>query len=243
MLRSECLHLRPAILLIVAALSWPGLGWAQTAAEADWLGQAQGVAQAAAERAAQSSGEGVRVTVELGRLDPRLRLAPCQQIEPFLLPGQKLWGRSRIGLRCLKGTTLWRVSLPVTVHVFAKALVASVPLDAGTQLEANQLRLAEMDIAAESGAVFTEMASVQGRSLARPVQAGELLRSGSLKPRQWFLAGAMVKVTLAGDGFAVSSEGQALSQGLDGQDVRVRLESGRTVIGRPVGERLVEVLL
>ena len=34
----------------------------------------------------------------MGSLDPRLKLAPCNQVEPHLPAGTRLWGRSRIGL-------------------------------------------------------------------------------------------------------------------------------------------------
>ncbi|NZD58911.1 hypothetical protein HZU83_19715 [Sphaerotilus montanus] len=40
-----------------------------------------------------------------GQLDPRLRLAPCQQIDAYLPPGSTPWGRTRVGLRCPSG---WR---------------------------------------------------------------------------------------------------------------------------------------
>ena len=46
----------------------------------------------------------MRVEIEPGRLDPRLRLAPCEHIEPYLPPGARAWGRSRIGLRCVQGS-------------------------------------------------------------------------------------------------------------------------------------------
>ena len=41
--------------------------------------------------------------------------------------------------------------------------------------------------------------------------------------------------------YPASTEAQALSNGLDGQAVRVRTPSGKIVTGRPVGERRVEV--
>ena len=46
-----------------------------------------------------------------------------------------------------------------------------------------------------------------------------------------------------GQGFAVSSEAQALTPGLEGQPVRVRTEAGRVLVGRAVGEHRVEVSL
>jgi len=229
------------LLLGLCWMSWAPRAQAQGLEP--WRQTLQQTALSAVGQLNRELGASARVMVELGQADPRLRLAPCQRAEPYLLPGLKLWGRSRIGLRCVEGSSRWNVSLPLTVHVFAPALVAVGPLDAGTTLSAEHLRLAEVDIAADPGAVFTELAPLLGRSLGRPVQAGEALRSGSLKQRQWFAAGAQVKVTARGAGFAIAGEGQALGQGLDGQEVRVRFENGRTVTGRAIAEREVEVLL
>ena len=228
---------------LLLALCWAPWVQAQGPGLEPWRQALQQTAMSAAGQLNKEFGSAARVMVELGQADPRLRLAPCQRAEPYLLPGMKLWGRSRIGLRCVEGASRWNVSLPLTVHVFAPAVVAVGPLDAGTTLSAAHLRLAEVDLAAEQGAAFTDIAAVLGRSLARPVQAGEALRAGSLKQRQWFAAGTQVKVTARGPGFAIAGEGQALGQGLEGQDVRVRFENGRTVTGRAVGEREVEVLL
>ncbi len=208
-----------------------------------WRQMLQQTATSAVTQLNQGLGSSARVMVELGQADPRLRLAPCQRAEPYLLPGLRLWGRSRIGLRCVEGPTRWNVTLPLTVHVIAPALVATGPLDAGTALQADHLRLADVDLAAEPGAVYTDAAALVGRTLARPLQAGEALRADRLKQRQWFAAGAQVKVVARGDGFAIAGEGQALGQGIEGQDVRVRFENGRTVTGRAIGEREVEVLL
>jgi len=184
-----------------------------------------------------------RVEVSVGELNPRLRLAPCNQIQPYLLPGLPVWGRTRVGLRCIDGATRWNVSLPLTVKVFTKVLVARGVLPAGTVLEAGQFDLAEADIAAESGHVFTDAQDVVGRRLDRPLEAGETLRSTDMEKRRWFAAGDRVKVRAMGSGFAIDGEGQALSIGLDKEDARIRLDNGRTVMGRAVGEHLVEVWL
>jgi len=188
-----------------------------------------------------------RVDVQLGQLDPRLKLAACRQVQPYLPIGLQMWGRTRIGLRCLDGQSgglaRWNVSLPVTVKVYARALVAATPLPAGAVLTQDQLAAAEIDIAAEAGAVFTDAAQLLGRTLSRPVGLGEALRSGSLKQRQWFAAGDTVLVRASGPGYAVAGEGRAVTAGLEGQDVKIRFENGRTVTGRAVGDRRVEVLL
>ena len=52
-----------------------------------------------------------------------------------------------------------------------------------------------------------------------------------------------MQVRVAGEGFAIASEAQAMSAGIEGQEVRVRFESGRVASGRAVGERRVDLLL
>lgn len=200
--------------------------------------------RALAEQAARAAAPpGTRVAVEIGSLDPRLRLAPCQQVQPYLPPGTAAWGRSRIGLRCTAGMARWNVTLPVRVAVFGRAVVAAGPLPAGVTLTQEMLALADIDIAAEPGAVYTDPAALIGRSLARPLGAAEAVRAPVLKSRQWFAAGERVQVLAVGPGFSVASEAQALTAGVEGQEVRVRFENGRVASGRAVAERRVELLL
>jgi flagella basal body P-ring formation protein FlgA len=182
-----------------------------------------------------------RVELEVGELDPRLKLAPCDRIEPFVPNGTRLWGRSRIGLRCMAGPVAWKVYLPVTVKVFGQALVAAGPLPAGSELTVLDMRDAEVDLTTSPAATYTDADKLAGRLLVRALAPGEPVRSDALRARQWFGAGDMVTLTAAGRGFAVSGEGQALNAGLEGQPVRVRTESGRVVTGLPVGVRRVEV--
>jgi len=184
-----------------------------------------------------------KVEVEIGKLDSRLRLAPCLQVQPYLPAGLPMWGQTRIGLRCVDGRARWNVSLPVKIKVFAPAVVALDPLPAGAQLAQAQLAVAEIDIAAESGAVFTDAAALSGRILTRPLAAGEAVRASALKLRQVFAAGDTVTVMVTGPGYSVAGEGQAMAMGLEGQIVKVRFENGRIITGRAVGERRVEVLL
>jgi flagella basal body P-ring formation protein FlgA len=231
--------LRRIAFLLCLALAGVGAR-AQTVLEPALLERVRLLAETAARATAPA---GTRVAVEIGQLDPRLRLAPCLQVQPYLPPGMAAWGRSRIGLRCTEGVSRWNVTLPVRISVFGRVVVAGAALPAGVNLSQEQLAMADIDIAAEPGAVFTDPAQLVGRTLARPVGAAEAVRAPALKSRQWFAAGETVQVLAVGPGFSVASEAQALSAGIEGQDVRVRFESGRIASGRAVGERRVELLL
>jgi flagella basal body P-ring formation protein FlgA len=194
-------------------------------------------------RETKSSPAGTRVEFTLGQLDARLKLAPCQKIQPYLPPGTRLWGKSRVGLRCMQGPVAWNVYLPVTVKVFGRAVVAATSLGQGQELAAGDLREAEVDLAEEASPALLDPADAVGRPLARALAPGQTLRQTHLKARQWFAAGETVKLVAQGAGFSVASVGQALTPGIEGQAARVRTDNGRIVTGTPVGERQVEIRL
>ena len=184
-----------------------------------------------------------RLEVILGRLDPRLKLAPCEKVRAFLPEGTRLWGRSRVGLRCEQGPVRWNVYWPVTIKVWAPALVATSPLRAGATVTEADFRIAEVDLAETVSPAVVDVAEVAGRTLIRNVEPGESLRQDDIKLRRWFAAGEPVKVTVKGNGFAVGAEGTALSHGDEGRCARIRIDSGRVLCGLPVGERRAEVTL
>jgi len=192
---------------------------------------------------AAESGPTPRVEVVVGQLDPRLRLAPCQRIEPYLPPNVRLWGRSRVGLRCTQGPTAWNVYLPVTVKVWARALVVPAGATAGSVLADADLEEADVDLAAEHTATVLDRKLLVGRTLAQSLKPGQAVRQGHIKLRQWFAAGDTVRLVVAGSGFALEAEGQALTHGMEGHPARVKTEGGRIVTGQPVGERRLEIQL
>lgn len=236
--------------VLALALALPGLAAAQAAQAQgpDNVLPASAVAQALAllgEAARALAPAGARVVALPGQPDPRLKLAPCAQVEAFLVPGAPAWGRTRVGLRCQKSdaaaaTARWSITLPATVQVWAQAAVSPTALPVGATLQAEGLTLAEVDWAATPQAPFAHPSQLAGRVTARNVPAGQALRAADLQARQWFAPGDTVRVIAGGPGFSISTEGQALNAGVEGQRVRVRVGENRSVDGRVLGPRMVE---
>lgn len=231
------LFLRTACVLALAALT-PAVAPGQPATAQDWEAQIRQLAT----QAGAGMPAGTRVEVDVGSIDPRLQLAPCARITPYLPAGTRLWGRAQVGLRCVDGAR-WNVYLPVTVKVYAKGWTLNQSLALGTVLTVEHLRLDEIDLAAGSSPVIEQPQAAIGRPLARALKAGHALREADLKPRQWFAAGDTVRIVSVGSGFSISAEGQALGPGVDGQNTKVRTEGGRVVTGRAVATRQIEVRL
>jgi flagella basal body P-ring formation protein FlgA len=228
--------------LLVCGLFAAGLpANAEEAAPALATGLVDQVRLLALDKAA--SAEAARVEVVVGQLDPRLHLAPCDRIEPYLPANVRLWGKSRIGLRCKVGRVAWNVYLPIVVKVWGRALVVPAGAAAGSILADSDLDEAEVDLAEEFTPAFFDRKLVVGRTLAQALRPGQAVRQAHIKSRQWFAAGETVKLVAVGEGFALESVGQALTNGIEGQPARVRTENGRVVTGVPAGERRMELTL
>ncbi len=173
----------------------------------------------------------LRMEVSVGALDERLRLAPCTRVEPYLPTGARLWGRTRLGLRCQEGAVRWNVFLPVTVKAYGPAWVLTGDVTMGTVLSAADATEAEVDWAAENTSILAEPSLWVGLVASRHLKAGQALRQSMLRAPQIFQAGALVRVVAQGQGYAVSAAGQAMSAGAAGQTVRIRMDNGKIVSG------------
>lgn len=187
------------------------------------------------------NGADLRVEVKVGQLNPRLRLAPCERIEPFLPAGTRLWGRSFIGIRCVAGAS-WSTMLPVEVSVYGPALVARLPMRAGAMPDRENFRIEQVDWTASTHLPVSDPTLLQGRALGRALAAGQVLHAGDLRVPQTFAAGDPVRVRMIGNGFSISTSGFALAAGGEGQSLRIRTETGKMLVGI-VRDRTVEIRL
>lgn len=182
-----------------------------------------------------------RVEVSVGQLDPRLQLAPCEQVQPYLPPGSRAMGSMRVGLRCVEGPRRWNVYLPVTVKLIGISQVAAMALPAGTVLQPAHLQPGEVDLAARNEPAIDQPERAIGRSLVRGLAAGQALYRGDLRAQQWFRSGDIVRVVAAGDGWQISTEARAMDAGIEGRQVRARTEAGQIITGLATGERMMEI--
>lgn len=185
----------------------------------------------------------LRPEIEVGSLDNRLQLAPCVRVEPFLPQGTRLWGRSRIGLRCVEGPRPWSVFLPITVKVWGPAWVLTRSVAPGEVLKAGDATLGEVDWADNPAPVVANEHGWMGATAARGMPAGQALRQNTLRPVRVFNAGTEVKVVVNQTRFNLTATGRALSHGFLGQPVRVKLESGKVISGRVKHDSTVAVVM
>ncbi len=227
---------RPALFLLLFMLCTPSAraqshvsvesiqNWAQRQAMAQWADL-----------------KPLRIEVQVGALDTRLTQAPCAQpiYEVVQGMGMRLWGRSAVVVRC--PATAWSMRAPMTVRIWGHALVAARTLTALTALGIDDVQTAEVELSREAQGVLTDWGQLAGRVSTRTLSAGQPIPLAALRAPQVMGQGDPVKVVGQGQGFAIATEATALSAALDGQNVRVRTESGRILTGTARSGRVVEV--
>ena len=180
-----------------------------------------------------------RVTVKVDNIDRRLTRPACRNLEAFLPPGSRLFGNGMVGIRC-PGRKGWTLFIPVHIKVTVEMLVANRPLSPGQILADGDFSRQEGELT-QNGVVI-DPAEAVGKVLKYAVGAGQVLRQDMLRPPYMVKQGQVVHLQIDGGGFSVSSEGQALNNASEGQDVRVKTDSGKVVSGKAMADGMVKVL-
>lgn len=185
-----------------------------------------------------------RYEVEINRLDPRLRLAPCDR--PFTTklesPAQPV-GRTTVRVSC-EGSSPWSVFVPAQVHLFREVIVARRPLARESILAQADVTLAERDVSLLTQGYLTALDQVLGNKLTRSVLPDQVLPPTYVSPAEVIRKGDQVVISAKNSTVNVRMPGEALSDGALGSQIRVKNQrSGRTVKARVVGPGQVEVAM
>ncbi|APX74109.1 flagellar basal body P-ring biosynthesis protein FlgA [Achromobacter insolitus] len=174
---------------------------------------------------------------------PRVEhLAPCDAMSPFMPSGMKLRSRMTVGVRC-NAPKPWTTYVQATVSVPGYYYVATRMIAAGQALTPDDLTPRDGDLVALPPGAVTDPQMVVGMTAAHRINAGQPVRGSSLRNAQSVVRGANVRINARGNGFVVSSEGQALENAAPGATVQVRTAGGQVVSGVVRNASLVEIQL
>lgn len=170
------------------------------------------------------------------------RLAPCDAMSPFMPSGMKLRSRMTVGVRC-NAPKPWTTYVQATVSVPGYYYVASRMISAGQALTPDDLSPRDGDLVSLPPGAITDPQTVVGMTAAYRINAGQPVRGSSLRNAQSVVRGSNVRINARGNGFVVSSEGQAMDNGAPGAIVQVRTANGQVVSGVVRNAGLVEIQL
>ncbi|WP_299261743.1 flagellar basal body P-ring formation chaperone FlgA [uncultured Kushneria sp.] len=187
----------------------------------------------------QTAGENGDITIEITP-SPAAAMA-CQAPSAFL-PGRggKVSGRTSVGVRCPGNAPETRY-FQAYVHINGQYPVVNRNIMPGDVIEESDLDWQEGDLTRLSSRLITDASQLVGQVSQRRIAAGQPLQTGMVKAPVLIQRGAEVALLVRGNGFMISSSGQALNDAGLGESVRVRMPSGSVINGEASREGVVEV--
>ncbi len=208
------------------------------------IGSTQGFLEFKVEDYLQTSGIEARYEIEVARIDPRLRLVQCDKglTQALESPAQPV-GRVTVRVRC-DGSSPWTVFVPATVKLFRQVVVTTLPLKRDHVIDAADISVVERDVGPLKQGYLTDPQQVIGLKLKRATVNDQVLAPVFLEQAEAIRKGDQVVIRARTSAVNVVMPGEALSDGVPGQQIRVRnLRSQRIVKARVVEPGTVEVSL
>ncbi|MDR2877128.1 MAG: flagellar basal body P-ring formation protein FlgA [Chromatiales bacterium] len=211
---------------LITLLLWPWLALADFEPHQRILDTAQRFLQ---KQAQTSPG---KAEIRLGTIDQRLRLARCDgALEAWMPPNSRLTGNTSVGVRCT-GTQPWKLFVPAHITRTERVLVSHGYLPRGTVLTREHLTLAEREVGNSTQGYMKDYDQAIGQVLRQALQDGLLLTPNMLQRPKLIQRGEEVFILSHGGAFEVRMKGSALSDGAEGERIRVKnLNSSRIVEG------------
>ncbi len=234
------------LMCVVPALC--GLGYSLAAAATllpeELIGAAEGFLEFSIEDYLQRSEIQARYEIEINRLDPRLRLPRCDRDLDIVLesPAQPI-GRVTLRVRC-EGSSPWSVFVPGQVRLYREVVVLSRPLKRDSILSAADLSLLEREVGLLGQGYLTDVEQARGRKLTRSLNADQVVSSTHLQLAEAVRKGDQVVISARSGNIQVRMPGEALSNGVLGEQIQVRNQGSQRVIkARITGPGQVEVAM
>jgi flagella basal body P-ring formation protein FlgA len=208
------------------------------------IGAAQGFLEERVQEYLIESHTDGRHEIRVNDLDPRLRLAACDQPLSAAQQGtESPLGRISVRVRC-EGSTPWTVYIPAEVRLYRNVVVTTRPLLRDTIIDPQNVTLLERDIGKLPQGYLTDIDLVMGQKLKRQVVADQILAPSFLQAAEVVHKGDQVVITTGSIAFNVRMQGEALTDGAQGEQIRVKnLNSKRVVKARVTGPGMVEVTM
>lgn len=168
--------------------------------------------------------------IELGRLDPRLRLPACSSaLQAFANGDRAAAGALSVGVRCA-GARPWTLYIPARVAVFGPVAVIARPLARGASIQPHDLEIVQRDLSGLTHGYFDTREAAVGKMARQLLSAGQVLQTNQVASPKLVRRGEQVTLRASATGFEVSVAGSALADGVLGQRIRVRNERSRRVV-------------
>ncbi len=188
----------------------------------------------------QAAGYKGQARVETGPLPSTEKYTACKAWQAFLPQGAQAWGNVSVGVRCVAGGS-FSFYARARVIISGTYLVAARAIPLGQTVQPEDLKAVQGELTAQAPDLLMDADQVVGRVARTSIPPERPLQAILFRQEALVQAGQPVKVVSGGDGFSVSNDGQAITSGVQGQTIRIRMPGGNIVSGIVRARNVVEI--
>jgi len=179
--------------------------------------------------------------IKISYLDPRLNLPVCSKPLSVTPPSPLNLGRNHIKVYCKEGKS-WALNVPVEIQLITQVVVLNQPISKGIVLKASQLDYQNQNLSQLRNGYYLKKSDVIGKQSKRALQGLTVVNSHLVLPALMVHKGDRVMITASKGAMVVKMPGEALNDGREGRQIRVRNKRSQRIIkATVVAQGLVEV--
>ena len=187
-------------------------------------------------------GDNTDVKVQVRQLDPRLRLRPCANNLTLFLQSSRIQRATSVKVSCA-GPAPWSLFVGSTVALEKPVVTLRESLPRNHVLDEDDLILVRKDIYNLRRGYSADLEQWLGQQLKRPLRAGDVLYGYHLQAPEIIKKGDKVTVIAKIGSLAVISNGIALENASEGDQIRVENQrSAKVIFARVTGPNTVEAM-
>lgn len=162
------------------------------------------------------------IEVRVSSLDPRLKLADCENnlIFSTVKQGYNVQKFS-VKARCNQDQQ-WTIYIPVTMDQYSEVVVAAYNLQRGEVITEENVTTKRMNTSLLNSTYILAAERAIGKETKRPIRTGEPVRLSGLTETNVINRGDAVTIEASLSALMVTAPGEALSSGYVGQQIRVK---------------------
>ncbi len=231
------------VLFVLLIFALPPTAWAN----GGWLQQLNDSVQhtlggQVVEMAQQMSLPDYRYEIDLHYLDSRLNLPVCQPSLLITPPTPLKLGRNHVKVSCPSDSP-WALNVPVDIKLFAAVVVLNQPISKGRVLKKEHLDYQQHNLAVLRNGYYLKKELVIGKQSKRSLAGRTVINSHVILPALMVRKGDHVMIEASKGVMSVKMPGEALSDGREGRQIRVKnSRSSRIIKAVVVAPGMVKVL-
>jgi len=180
--------------------------------------------------------------IDLHYIDSRLNLPLCEEGLKIIPPQPLKLGRNHIKVNCPSGA-VWAINVPVDIKLFTDIVVLNQPVGRSITLKDKHLDYQQHNLARLRNGYYLKKELVIGKQSKRSLAGRTVLNSHLILPALMVLKGDHVMIVASKGAMSVKMPGEALSDGREGKQIRVKnTRSSRIIKATVTAPGLVKVL-